>query len=113
MDGHYTTRIVRHQSQSVARTLETCRATVGQLIRNVKRILRTQRTPIVLLLLGQHEDEVQLRVVVMKTLQRAHKHGTAANGQELLGHVTAHARTLATGDNDHIVLLSHHFDSIR
>ena len=113
MDGHYATRVVRHQSQSVARALETRRTTVGQLIRNIKRILRTQRPPIVLLLFGQHEDEVQLRVVVMKTLQRAHEHGTAADRQELLGYITAHARALATGDDDHIVLLCHHFDSIR
>ena len=103
VDSHHALGIVGNQCQSVLYGMEARLAAVGQLVVHVEVILAAQLSPIVLLRLGQHQDDLQLTGILAEALQRPHQHRTTANGQELLRYVAAHAQSLSARHDDDVV----------
>ena len=97
---HHTFSIVGNECQSMLNGMEACVATIRQKVLYFEVILLTQSLPIVLLGYGQDEDDLQVCRVFAEPFDGAHQYRLAANGQELLGYVAAHAQALAASYDD-------------
>ena len=109
MYAHYALGIVGNQGQSVLYRVETGLPAVGQLIVFVELMLLAKLLPVVLLSLGEHQDDIHFGQCLAKAQNGAHQYRHSCYGQELLGNVAPHSQTLATGyDNNiiHVVLFS-------
>ena len=95
MHAHHALGIVGDEGEAMLHAVEARLATIGQKIEAAFRLLRrkgevvfaAQLSPVVLLRLGQHEDNLQGGGVLAETLDGAHQHRPASDGQELLGNV--------------------------
>ena len=79
--------------------MEARRATVGNGVREREMVLAAEVVPKILLILGEHQNETNTGDGTLKGFERVHQHRASANGQELLGQVSAHTQPLAAGDN--------------
>ena len=86
----------RDFGKAVLDGMETSLATIGKGVRLSKVVLLAQGLPIVLLTFRQHQHHLHFPVILKETFDGAHQDGFAANGQELLGNVTTHTKSLAT-----------------
>ena len=100
---HYAFCVVRNQSQSVLYAVEARLAAISQLVIDSEIVFFTELSPIVLLSLGQDQNDLQGGGVLAEAFQRPHQYRLSAYGQKLLGNVASHAKPLPTGYNDDIV----------
>ena len=110
VESHNAVGIVGDEGKSIAGALETGGATVGKDMGNGEMILLAELVPVFLLILRQHDDYLHVSIVGMEALDGAHENGATANRQELLGYIGAHARAMASGNNDSVV---HNYFSIK
>ena len=68
-------------------------------------IFLAELAPIVLLGVGQYEDDADGFAVLTETLYGSHQDRLAVNGEELLRQVAAHTQSLSSCHNDDIVLV--------
>ena len=87
--AYYALGIVGYQCEAVLHGVETCLAAIGQEIRSPpvlpqlgegEIILLAEFAPVLLLGLGQHEDDLQFGRVLTEPLDGAHEHRPAADG---------------------------------
>ena len=103
MDTYDSLGIVRNECQTVLHAMEARLATIGQLIFDIKVILLAEFLPIVLLCLGQHEDNLQGRGVLAETLDGTHQNRSPTYGQELLRNIASHPQAFTACNYNYIV----------
>ena len=103
VDSHYAILIVRDERQSVLGRVEAGFAAIGYLVLDVEVVLFAELVPVCLLAFWQNQDDAQLWVVLMKTLDGAHQDRFACHWQKLLGNLASHAETLASGYYDYVI----------
>ena len=101
--SHHALGIVRHFGKSILHGVEACLSAVGQGICHIEMIFLAELVPIVLLGLGQYQDDLQIGIVLPESLQRPHQHRLPADGQELFGNVAPHPQALSPCHNYCIV----------
>ena len=115
MHAHHAVGVVGDEHEPVDDAVEARCPTRRHVVALVEMILLAELSPVFVLLLGQHQDDVQLAVVLSKSPDGAHQDGHAAHWQELLGHAGTHAQPLASCQDDGIVAHACHIirESIR
>lgn len=103
MYADYALYVVGNEGETVLHGVETRLATVGDGVLHGEVVLTAELLPVVLLCFGQHKYDAQLGGVLTKAFQRAHQYWFAADGQKLLGYVTAHSQSLPTGNDDYVI----------
>ena len=103
MNTHYAILIVRNERKAILGRLESGIATVGYLVLDVEMIFFAELMPVFLLALRENQDDAQLRVLFMKTLNGSHQDRLAGYRQELLRNLTSHAEALASGYYDYVI----------
>ena len=86
--------------------MEAGDTTIGNEVRHVKLILSAQLLPVGLMVARKHEDNLYGGVVGVKSVERAHQHGTTFHWDKLLGQLTAHTQSLTSCYNNGIFLHS-------
>lgn len=78
-------------------------ATISYLVLDAEMMLLAELVPVCLLTLRQNQDDVQCRVIFMKTLYGAHQDRFARYRQELFWNLTSHAEAFASGYYDYVI----------
>lgn len=78
-------------------------ATISYLVLDAEMMLLAELVPVCLLTLRQNQDDVQCRVIFMKTLYGAHQDRLARYRQELFWNFTSHAEAFASGYYDYVI----------
>ena len=112
----YALSIVGYQGEAVLYGVEAGLAAVGQKVKpppvlpqlgKGKVILLAEFAPVLLLGLGQHEDDLQVGRVLTEPLNGPHQHRPAPNGQKLLRNISPHPQALTACHDDYKFFTSH------
>ena len=70
---------------------------------DVEVVFLAELVPISLLALWQYQDDVEVGIILVETLDGAHQDRFASHWQKLLGNLTSHAEALASGYYDNVI----------
>ena len=103
MHTNYSLCIVRNLCEAVLYRMEACFASICQLVVYVESVFLAKFLPIVLLCLGQDEDNLQGRRVLAKPFKGSHQYRFSTNRQKLFGNIAPHSQAFTPCYYDDII----------